>query len=304
MNKIFYFLLLLVISLYTTLFAPTSFASKPTTITVMTFNIENGGTQVDFNKVVEAIRISKADVVGIQEACGNIEKIAKALNWKYFNDTQQIVSRFPLIKPIHSQDKYIFIEVAPGKVVAMANTHLPDEPYGPTLLSEHASVSATLENERKVRLPTAFPLIKELSFLAKKGMPVFLTGDFNSPSDLDWTAKTLNVLSNHQHVVPWPVTKTAADFGLKDSFRSIYSDPVKIPGYTWPAGRPFLEKSIDGFNPSNKDLPERIDFIFFGGKTRVLQSHIVGESASKYATLHISPWPSDHAAVVSTFEID
>lgn len=34
----------------------------------MSFNIENGGTQIDFNQVVKAIKQSKADVVGIQEA--------------------------------------------------------------------------------------------------------------------------------------------------------------------------------------------------------------------------------------------
>jgi hypothetical protein len=42
--------------------------SPATRISVMSYNIENGGAQVDFNKTVEAIKKSGADVVGIQEA--------------------------------------------------------------------------------------------------------------------------------------------------------------------------------------------------------------------------------------------
>jgi hypothetical protein len=42
--------------------------SPSTRISVMSYNIENGGVQVDFNKTAEAIKKSGADVVGIQEA--------------------------------------------------------------------------------------------------------------------------------------------------------------------------------------------------------------------------------------------
>jgi hypothetical protein len=58
-----------------------AFASEesPTThISVMSYNIENGGAQVDFNKTAEAIKKSGADVVGTQEAWGNIARLAKA----------------------------------------------------------------------------------------------------------------------------------------------------------------------------------------------------------------------------------
>jgi endonuclease/exonuclease/phosphatase family metal-dependent hydrolase len=296
MRKLSLFICLILIS-------PFSFAAKTATITVMTFNIENGGTQVSFDKVVAAIRAAGADVVGIQEAWGNTEKIAKSLNWKYYSKAQHIISRLPLIEPVAAHHQYLFIEVKPGYVVAMANMHLPDEPYGPVLISHHARVKAVLENERKARLPVALPYITNLSALAKNGMPVFLTGDFNSPSDLDWTTSTVNVVRNHSVAVPWVVTQTAAHYGLKDSFRAFYPDPLQVSGFTWPSMRPFLKNSIDGYNPSNNDLPDRLDFILYGGKARVLHSQVIGAAHSKTVAINITPWPSDHAAVVSRFEV-
>jgi hypothetical protein len=68
-------------------------------ISVMSYNIENGGAQVDFNKTTEAIKKSGADVVGIQEAWGNTARLAKAVGWKYYDQRQHIISRFPPIRP-------------------------------------------------------------------------------------------------------------------------------------------------------------------------------------------------------------
>jgi len=41
--------------------------------------------------------------------------------------------------------------------------------------------------------------------------------------------------------------------------------------------RPFVENSIDGFNPSKDDLPDRVDFIYTAGKSKILESLIMGE---------------------------
>ncbi len=292
-----------IVLLFSIVFASAVLADKPITLSVMTFNIENGGAQVDFNKTVEAIRISGADVVGVQESQKNLARLAEALNWKYYNATQQIISRFPLREAPNAQNRYLLIEVRPGEFVAMANVHLSDEPYGPNLVRDGATVSAILENERKVRLPEILPTLQDLSQLSKNGMPVFLTGDFNSPSNLDWTQITVNVLPNHSKTVPWVVTKTAADLGLKDSFRIIHPDPIRTPGFTWPAGRPFLTDNVDHYNPMNKEPSDRIDFIFYAGNAKVLQSRLIREGGSRHADLKVSPWPSDHAAVVSKFAI-
>jgi endonuclease/exonuclease/phosphatase family metal-dependent hydrolase len=295
--KLFFKLLLL-------LSAQSALSQAATTpLAVMTFNIENGGTQINFQKVVTAIKRSKADIVGIQEAWGNTPRLARELGWKYYSARHHILSKFPLYETKDRHHNYVLVEVKPQHFVAMANVHLPDEPYGPDLVKQNESENQIILNELKVRLPTALPAITHLNYLARQGFPVFLTGDFNSPSHLDWTASTRNILPNHRVAVPWPVTKALENSGFIDSYRESYPDPLQDPGYTWPGGRPTLTKSIDHFNPSANDSPDRLDFVFTAGASKVLDSHIVGESHNNLANIQISPWPSDHRAVVSYFEV-
>jgi len=257
------------------------------TLTVMTFNIENGGTQVSFDKVVEAIQTANADVVGIQEAWGNTARLADALDWKYYNKRQHIISRLPLFEPTDSHDLYTLVEVKSGYVVAMANVHLPDEPYGPDLVRKGKSATDIEAVESKVRLPTALPPIRKLAELAQRGVPVFLTGDFNSPSHIDW--------AHHQVAVVWPVTKTAEKNGLKDAYRTLHPNSQKDPAVTWPSNRPIVTTtSLDGFNPSENDPKDRVDFIFTGGRSKVLAVRL---------DEFVNPWPSDHRAVVARFEV-
>ena len=60
-------------------------------------------------------------------------------------------------------------------------------------------------------------------------MPVFLTGDMNSPSYLDWTAVAA-VRPQVAYPLVWPVSKALADAGFRDSYRDAYPDPVARPG--------------------------------------------------------------------------
>ena len=110
-------------------------------------------------------------------------------------------------------------------------------------------------SEIKIRLAAAKPVIEQLTVLASLGIPTFLTGDFNSPSHLDWNEKTLHKRQNHRYVMSWPLTQYLANHGFIDSYRKIFPDSYKHPGFTWPAGRPHLKNALDNYNPSNSDLP-------------------------------------------------
>jgi hypothetical protein len=66
-------------------------------------------------------------------------------------------------------------------VVALANTHLTSDPYGPELLRDGASVEEALVNEAEVRLPEAEALIAGLAPVVASGAPMIVTGDFNAP---------------------------------------------------------------------------------------------------------------------------
>ncbi|MNE77134.1 hypothetical protein D3C80_1734240 [compost metagenome] len=66
----------------------------------------------------------------------------------------------------------------------------------------------------------------------KENVPIFLTGDFNEPSHLDWTKRAAEA-GLCQLKVEWPSTKSFTSIGLKDAYRTIYSNEVKYPGKTW-----------------------------------------------------------------------
>ena len=108
---------------------------EPIDLRVMSFNIEWGGTHISFDNVVEAIRLAEADIVGIQEAEGNLKRLAVALGWHY-DLRNYVISRYPLIDPPGADGRYIYVEVEPGKIVAIANIHLPSDPYGPDAIRD------------------------------------------------------------------------------------------------------------------------------------------------------------------------
>jgi hypothetical protein len=274
--------------------------AKPVELKVMEFNIEYGGHEVDFDSVIEAIERSDADVVAIEEAWGNVPLVAKRLGWDYFDVRTQIVSQFPLLAPQGSDGHYTFIEVEPGRVVAIGNVHLPSAPYGPNKIRTGADANEILALEKRTRLQTVKPFVHALGRLADGGIPVFLVGDFNAPSYRDWTEETVGLRDHIAYPLEWPVSVAVEDAGLEDSYRAVHPDPVNDPGLTWPALRPFVK----GYNPARTGAAaDRIDFVYAGGPATVLDSVLVGERGGPEVEIPVDPWPTDHRGVLSTFEV-
>ncbi len=277
--------------------SPPPAAPPATELSVMTFNIEWGGANVSFENVVEAIRISKTDVVGVQEADGNLERLATALDWNY-DQRNYVISRFPLIDPPGANGKYVFVEVTPGNVVAIANLHLPSDPYGPDLMRDGTSLHDVLETEEITRMPMLRGYLEKLPELIDNGIPTFVTGDFNSPSHTDWTAHSFGDSVDQNFAVAWPATLAMSDAGFKDTWRTLHPDAAAMPGHTWWAGRPPLE----AYSPGENDAQVRIDYVWFAGPAQPSSIFIVGEEHAPDVSLSVMPWPSDHRGVVASFE--
>ena len=118
-------------------------------------------------------------------------------------------------------------------------------------------------------MPAIQKQLQMLPQLAKQGIPSFLTGDFNAPSHLDYTAAAVGTRKEVKYAVDWPVSQAMADAGFRDSYREAHPDPVKDPGFTWWAARPKVAAWAS--NPTAKDPQDRIDFVYAAGpsKTRV-----------------------------------
>ena len=287
--------------------APAPTAS--TTLKVMSFNIFYGGDELNLqtrqfckdpagcpetlDQVAAAIRASGADVVGLQEPTMNTRTIAEKLGWNYSERTSYM-SRFPIIDPPGANGLYVFVEPEPGRVVAVANVHLPSDPYGPYEARDGATRDEVLQLENDLRVPAVQTEIQNLPELAAQGIPVFLTGDFNSPSHLDWTPAVDAVRADVPYPVVWPASKALADAGFVDSFRSVYPNPVARPGFTWTPGSPEGEKV---------EVHDRIDWVLSMGPATATASSVVGEAGNPNVDIAVDPWPSDHRGVVSTFDV-
>jgi exonuclease III len=278
---------------------PASAAASQVPLRVMTFNIEWGGANVSFESVLEAIRQAGPDIVAVQEAQGNLERLAAELGWQH-DLRNHVIARHRLIDPPGADGRYVLAEIKPGLVVAVANVHLPSDPYGEDWIRDGHDVDEVLALERRVRLPAIQRFLEVLPQLAIDGMPVFLAGDFNSPSHEDWAAPAIERWPNRRYSVDWPVAKAVEAAGFRDSYRQRHADPLEQPGFTWWADRP----KIPDYNPGPPDSwQSRIDFLWHAGPTGVTRSVLVGESGAPDVAIEITPWPSDHRAVLSDFVV-
>ncbi len=118
------------------------------------------------------------------------------------------------------------------------------------------------------------------------GVPVVLMGDFNCPSHLDWPD------------VAWPVTKAAEEAGFGDSYREARPDPAADPGHTWSPIHPAHE---DG---SGRPEPQdRIDYVLHRGLEVLDSRTFVSGDPRPWPDVSGNAWPSDHAAVITTFTV-
>jgi len=265
-------------------------------VTVMTFNVWYGGVQVDFPSIGRAIRAADADIVGVQEPEGGLRRIARSAGLPYYDATLHVISRYPLFARNVGGVRIAYAATDLDHVVAIANVHLTATPYGPELVRDGKSAAAVLKLERETRLPEIKPYLRPLAGLARRGVPVFLTGDMNSPSYLDWTPAVAAVRPQVRYPLVWPVSKALADAGFRDSYRDVHPDPVARPGLTWTPGTP------PGRIRSSETL-DRIDWVMASGPSATLASRLVGETGGPDVDVGVDPWGSDHRSVASTFEV-
>jgi hypothetical protein len=270
------------------------------TFTVGQFNSDIGDEypSVDVTKVAAAILKSGAQVAGIEEGGASIPELAKDLGWAYYDVRMQIVSSLPLLDPPGGNGIYTFVEVSPGLVVALENVHLPSDHYGPTRVRNGATPRQVLRSERLTRLPAIRPSLRAAKKLQQQGIPVFLTGDFNSPSFYDWTSATVGTRPALRYPLDWPVAEAVVHAGFRDSYRTVYPDPVTHPGLTWP-----VHRDLPGWNPTPATPRDRIDFIYATPLATPVASVLVGEPGGPEITSVVKPFPSDHREIASTFQV-
>lgn len=279
---------------------------------VMTYNTWHTWTSVNngFQKGIESIVRSQADVIGLQESSpSQAQQIAQTLGWYYANNAQgstQIVSRYPIVESAQTgvaAKARIRLSSNPLKEIIVYNVHLDYQFYGPyaAQLAGASPASVLAEENRSQRLTQIRAVLSAMNSDLNRAdvTPVFLTGDFNVPSHLDWTTTTASTHNNLGYVA-WPTTLAVANAGLVDSFRAIYPNPASVPGNTW--------SSIN----KGSEPQDRIDRIYVKGTSATAISAnlfttevevTIGAWGSSTTPILNNTWPSDHSAVIVSYEL-
>src|SRR3954471_20335938 len=156
---------------------------------VMTYNVLTGGaTYGPLSRTVGVIQTAQADVIGIQEVGSSAASIASSLGFYYhgFNSDTAIISRYPIAEVL---GQGVRLQISPTQDAYVFDVHLAPYPYQPYdirdgLITTEAQAIAAASAARGSSISG---LLNQMSTALNSGSPVFLTGDFNEPSHLDWT---------------------------------------------------------------------------------------------------------------------
>ena len=268
-------------------------------IKVMTYNVLFSTSN---EATVQVLRETGADIIGMQEiSASRLGNLAQQLNYQQHsfssaagnggaNDTG-ILSRFPISRVLSNG---VVVKVNPGLEVGVFTVHLPPYPYQPYDFRDGIITTATqaVASASATRLSKIQSVLDEIKELQNENIPIFLTGDFNEPSHLDWTVETASLNLHFGKIVEWPMSKIIYTAGFVDSYRTKFNNPSNYYGITWTT----LE--------STNEVYDRIDMIYQTETPAFTLQDIrlvggLGDSAS----ITVVGYPSDHYAVEATYKL-
>ena len=275
-------------------------------INLMTYNLWVGGTP---SKNLTALVKSGVDVIGLQETNGQrATEHAADFGWHAVQSggSVAVLSKYPIVEQYDSGagiGARIRISVSPPQEIVVWSCHLTAFPYGPyDGCFDGASEAAILANETASgRLPQVRSILQAMTDQIGNAdrVPVFLVGDFNTPSHLDWTVATSDTHCGYE--IEWPVTKAVEAAGLTDAYREAYPDPLAMPGTTW--SPIYALRDNVGPDPEPQD---RIDMIHYKGAGVSVESaevYVLPGPLENIPNHGGNAWGSDHASVVSTISL-
>lgn len=317
-------------------------------LNVLTLNLWKGGAAVTdgVQRAVAAIGQADADVAFLPERLtparnDSTPAIAAALGYRYVSATDTaVVSRYPIVSEttVGSRWSKAVVDVN-GTEVAVYGGHLEyrwyaeylPRGYGPTAVGDWpqeyrggAELAAPVTdvptmlamNEQSGRPDSARELLLDVAAEQRSGRQVVVGGDFNEPSAQDWTEATKDLFDHRGTVVPWQTTQALIDGGLVDSYRRAHPDPVRNPGFTWPASNPDAAVGTLTWAPK-ADERDRIDYVFYapsdhlaltssvvvGPRGTIVRSQRVDDDSDDAFLTPTGGWPSDHKGVLSRFSV-
>ncbi|RUQ96896.1 endonuclease/exonuclease/phosphatase family protein [Labedella endophytica] len=312
-------------------------------LSVLTFNLWHGGTQIDDGtaRIAEIIAESDADVVFTPEKGAITDELAALLGFDYVDATDTgVISRYPIVETatVGTDWTKAVIDVN-GTETAVYGGHLEyrwyanylPRGYGGEIHGDYpdgwdtwdqldapvTDVDLILQASNDSDRPEETALVvADAAAERAAGRLAVIGGDFNEPSGEDWTTATADMFDHNGTVIAWPALQVLLDAGFIDSYREKYPDPVTHPGITWSIENPAFDPLELTWTPE-ADERDRIDFVFFGPDERIalqdsvivgpqgtiVDGEVVGPDSEDPIVTPAGVWPSDHKAVLSTFSV-
>ena len=261
---------------------------------VMTWNIWHGGREdgalAGPGKAAEILRTSGADLIALQETYGSGEILAESLGYHFHprGTNVSILSRFPVLEDLSVHEEFqcvgALVELPNQEKVAFYSVWLPYSAeiweVGTRDISNAAGMKAACEASA-TSLTEMWAAMEARLADRHPGIPVFVAGDFNSMSHLDY-----GEVGRDQYgvAIDWPTSHVLTGAGFLDSYREVHHAIDRAADATWTPRFPLQSQ-------------DRIDFIYH----RTQGSWVATES--RVLREHPNGFPSDHAALLTTFEV-
>ncbi len=264
-------------------------------LSVMNYNIWHGGRETGketgVSRIVDIIKNSGADIISMQETYGSGPAIADALGYYFYlrSSNLSIMSRYPIEATTDSYEPFYnggaFIRLPNNKKILFFTNWLnyPFDYWDQLEKGKSIDREFWLQQQMTVNAKRLREILEKIKPYIEMtdSIPVIFCGDFNAGSHLDWVESTKHL--NKGYVIRFPNSILMEKNGFRDSFREIHPDPLKERGITW----------SPTFTNAFKD---RIDYIYYkGDQIKPVRSFTISTHPVKY--------PSDHAAVVTVFDI-
>ncbi|MCQ1060203.1 endonuclease/exonuclease/phosphatase family protein [Photobacterium sp. DNB23_23_1] len=269
----------------------------------------------DYHIALEEFRHADADILLLSEASGITARIAEQLGMYFWQGhdsyvTAGIVSKFPIIKVYNDTPSEndamgggvgVVVDIN-GREVTLWSNHLDYRNYvvydarggdGQAWAAREGCVPVSEADEiDALNLMSSRPsqtqyMLDELAPANEQGKAIFIGGDFNESSGLDWTEETAYMFDHNGTVHDFMVHRMIRAEGYVDSYRELYPNPVTHPGLTWPfhiddswtQSKSFIDECGRGL-----DDRDRIDLIYHSQAEglELLSTSIIGPRAETY----------------------
>ena len=278
---------------------------------MLSFNVWVGGSNVSNGeaKARDAIVQSGADIVAMQESNGMAARLASQMGWYSVQPASSVavLSRYRITQTLGvalnnaGVGVRVQLNASPPQDVIVWSAHLTAYPYGPyDACLKQLSPAQVIRNQERTQLPEARDIARLMApFIGDaNNIPVFLIGDFNTPSHLDWTPATADLHCGYS--LNFPVTVELQNAGLIDAYRRVHPDPRQTPGVTW---SPIYQTYV--YADGKPEPLDRIDMVHFAGNGVTItgaEVFVVG-TPQQIGNHTNNTWPSDHAGVLVSMNL-